>query len=108
MMRARKMVGSAQLREGAGLLQHGSILLAGRQDLVRGVTRGGGPPDLAGSLAEALGFYLEPRLVAAAVGTAAAERWGGDWVRHEVPGELLDDASAHEVRFRSPAWTWRA
>jgi lipoyl(octanoyl) transferase len=108
MMGGRKVVGSAQLREGAGLLQHGSILLAGRQDQVREVTRGGGSPDLAGSLAEALERRPEPRLVADAVGSAAAERWGGDWVSGEVPGDLLDDAAAYEVRFRSPAWTWRA
>ena len=50
MVGGRKAVGSAQLREGVGLLQHGSILLAGRQDVVHAVTRGGSQPDLAGSL----------------------------------------------------------
>ena len=64
MIGGRKVVGSAQLREGAGLLQHGSILLTGRQTWCSEVTRGGGPPDLAGALAEALGPRPEPREVA--------------------------------------------
>ncbi len=38
-----------------GLLQHGSILLAGRQTTVREVTLGGGPPDLSAPLAEVIG-----------------------------------------------------
>jgi lipoate-protein ligase A len=107
MVGGRKAVGSAQLREGAGLLQHGSILLAGRQDLVRQVTLGGGPPDLAGPLAEALARPPDPRRVAEAVATAAVRRWAGEWTRDEVPGDLLHDAAEHEVRFRSPDWTWR-
>jgi lipoate-protein ligase A len=104
----RKVVGSAQLREGTGLLQHGSILLAGRQATVREVTVNGAPPDLAGSLAEAIGRAPDIREVADIVAAVAADRWGGDWRRETVSAELLADAARHEVRFRSPEWTWRA
>src|SRR5207249_7259987 len=35
----RKLVGSAQVREGRAFLQHGSILLAGSQDVITAVSR---------------------------------------------------------------------
>ena len=104
----RKVVGSAQLREGAGLLQHGSILLRGQQAPVQDVTLGARPRDLAGPLADAIGRSPGLLEVADAVATAAADRWGGAWERTAMPADLLSDAALHEVRFRSPEWTWRA
>lgn len=104
----RKLVGSAQLRERGGLLQHGSLLLRGRQATVQELTRGGAPPDLAGALAETTGCPAEPGEVAAAVAQAASERWGGAWERTSLPADLLSEAERYEVRFRSPGWTWRA
>jgi hypothetical protein len=99
-------VGSAQLREGAGLLQHGSLLLAGGQTTVREVTRGGAPFDLAVPLADA-GGTPDPHVVAEAVAGAAAERWEGAWERTSAEPALLAEASSHEAKFRSPDWTWR-
>jgi lipoate-protein ligase A len=107
-VRGRKLVGSAQLREGAGLLQHGSLLLVGQQGTVHEVTRNVAPADLAMPLAEALGDAPDPVMVADAVASAAAERWGGTWERTSPDPALLAEASPHEVRFRSPDWTWRA
>jgi lipoyl(octanoyl) transferase len=107
-VRGRKLVGSAQLREGAGLLQHGSVLLAGQQSTVREVTRNGSPADHALALSDAIGDTPDPGVVADAVAVAAAERWGGTWQRTSPDPALLAEASSHEVRFRSPDWTWRA
>ena len=104
----RKLVGSAQLREGAGLLQHGSVLLTGRQSTVHEVTLGGASTDLAMPLADATEGTPDPATVAEAVAAAAAERWGGTWERTSPDPALLAEASPHEVRFRSPDWTWRA
>ncbi len=104
----RKLVGSAQLREGGALLQHGSILLGGRQSVVRDVTLGGGPPDLAGSLHDVTGRPASLQMVAAAVTAAAAERWGGTWKPGALNADLLAEAGRHEPTFRSPDWTWRA
>ena len=104
----RKLVGSAQLREGAGLLQHGSILLDGGQATVHRLTLGGAPPDLAGPLADTTGRRPDVGEVAGAVARAASERWGGTWERCPAGADLLAEAARHEVRFRSPAWTWRA
>lgn len=102
----RKVVGSAQVREGAGLLQHGSILLVGGQSTVHDLTLGGGPPDFAAPLPYATNLPAEQ--VAAAVATAAADRWGGEWEPTSGPTGLLAQAARHEPRFRSPTWTWRA
>jgi lipoate-protein ligase A len=104
----RKVVGSAQLREGVGLLQHGSILLTGQQGIVQDITLGGGPPDLAGPLADAIGRSPGALEVADAVAAAAADRWGGSWNRTPVSADLLAEAARHEARFRSLEWTWRA
>jgi lipoyl(octanoyl) transferase len=104
----RKLVGSAQLREGTGLLQHGSVLLAGRQTPVQEVTRGSRSVDLAAPLADATGRAPDPGEVAEAVATAATDRWGGVWERGSPDPALLAEASSHGVRFRSPDWTWRA
>ena len=104
----RKVVGSAQVREGSGLLQHGSILLSGLQTAVSNVTLDGGPPDLSVPLAEVIGRSADIREVAEAVAGAAADRWGGTWERTPVSADLVADASRYEPRFRSPEWTWRA
>ena len=104
----RKAVGSAQLREGTGLLQHGSILLAGHQTTVHEVTLGGGPPDLSAPLAAAIGRAPDLVEVAEAVAAAAEDHLGGAWQRAPVSADLLAEASLHEPRFRSPDWTWRA
>ncbi len=107
-IRGRKLVGSAQLREGDALLQHGSLLLAGGQRTLGDVTLGNAPVDLALSLAEASPAASDPLQVAEAVATAAAERWRGAWDRTTADAALLAEAASHEARFRSPAWTWRA
>jgi lipoate-protein ligase A len=104
----RKVVGSAQLREGAGLLQHGSILLAGLQTTVHDITLGGGPADLSAPLANVIGRSPDLLEIAEAVAGAAADRWRGTWERTPVSAELLAGAARHEAWFRSPEWTWRA
>jgi lipoyl(octanoyl) transferase len=107
MVDGRKVVGSAQLREGTALLQHGSILLENDQSTVAAVTRGDAPPDLSTPLARLLGRPLSREDVAAAVAMAAARRWGAPAQRVEVPVEILERADTHGARFRSTAWTWR-
>jgi lipoyl(octanoyl) transferase len=102
----RKAVGSAQLREGGALLQHGSILLAGRQALVHELTVGSAAPDLAGPIREPKDGAPDPARVADAVATAASERWGGEWSPTAVSEAVVGEAGRHELRFRSPDWTW--
>jgi len=54
------------------VLQHGSLLLAGRQSVLQEVTRGDSPADLAIALADATGEIPDPAAVADAVAGAAA------------------------------------
>jgi lipoyl(octanoyl) transferase len=108
MVGGRKVVGSAQLRQGEALLQHGSILVGDDQSTVGAVTRGAAPPDLAAPLDAILPTPLEEEDLIAAIARAAAERWRGGWKRCEVSGEVLIAASRHTPRFRSPEWTWGA
>lgn len=103
---AGKLVGSAQVRQGTALLQHGSILLGGSQRLVADITAGSPPPLCDSTLSAALGRPVGFDEVALAIRDAALE-WQHGW--HEVrdDGPLLDAARPHENRFRSPDWTWR-
>lgn len=95
----RKVIGSAQVREGAAFLQHGSILLAGSQDVVRVVTRqsaeAGRETTLAAILGRPVGF--------GEVAEAIIEVWGEDL----TSTNLHQPPPASTTRFLDPAWTWR-
>ena len=74
------LVGSAQVREGTALLQHGSILLeSGTQEVVKRVTRGDASPVRATSLAAALGRAATFEEVADALAATAMDEWTGAW-----------------------------
>lgn len=108
MLHGRKAVGSAQLREGGGLLQHGSILLGGSQAVVSEVTRGSPPLDASIGLDAALGAQAEFHQVARAVAAAAAGAWDGGWDQEEADWPALQAGMArHGVKFQSSEWTWR-
>ena len=101
LVHGRKVVGSAQVRQGDAFLQHGSILLGGSQDFVARVSRQGAAPAGAGSLSAA----LERRVEFDQVVHAIARTWPED-------GEAVRSSpSAHPpIRlsaFTDPAWTWR-
>ncbi|HEX3236287.1 MAG TPA: lipoate--protein ligase family protein [Gemmatimonadales bacterium] len=106
MVQGRKAVGSAQLRQGGALLQHGSILLETDQAVVQAVTRGTPLPDLAGPLASLLSAPPSAEELVDAIASTAVERWGGRWERQPSGDALVDGASRHAARFRSDAWTW--
>ena len=96
----RKVVGSAQLRQGDAFLQHGSILLQGTQEIVSRVSHLLGPVGGESSLAYALGRAVSFDEVAGAI----MEESGAE----PAETEWLDRAAAtHVPHFRSPEWTWR-
>jgi lipoate-protein ligase A len=99
--RGRKVVGSAQVRQGTAFLQHGSILLGGSQDLVARVSRTPGPPTNATTLSEALGRRVEFAEVSAAI----RESWLEDDAAWESTG--LPFPPSRLAAFADPAWTWR-
>jgi lipoate-protein ligase A len=95
----RKVVGSAQVREGRAFLQHGSILLAGSQELVTAVSRE--PP--AASAATTLSAELGRPVTWQEVADGVAGAWSDD-ITSAALYRPLPPASAH---FSDPAWTWR-
>jgi lipoate-protein ligase A len=110
MVSGRKVVGSAQLRRGGALLQHGSIMLEDDQSMVAGLTRGAaadhGSEPPAVPLAALLGRRLRAREVVEVIARAAATRWRGAWKRISDPDPILTAAAVHFAQFQSPAWTW--
>ena len=102
-----KLVGSAQFRQNGALLQHGSLLLSGSQDVVRDVARGPASTAQCSTLAAELGRPVAFDEVASAV-AAAASAWPGTW--HELRGPSATVralAERHAVQFQSAEWTWR-
>ena len=111
MIEGRKVVGSAQLRQGGALLQHGSILLADNQGLVLGLTRGATIAPLSQRSQPALktpgeSNSFRSREISGAIVQAAESRWPGEWDRVPDPGPVLRTASSFYPHYRSAAWTW--
>ena len=94
----RKVVGSAQARRGSALLQHGSVLLAGSQELARLLSRDRGSRGGDTTLAAALGRPVSFAETAAALIEA--------WDAPLLPPLAALPRSA-PTGFHDPAWTWR-
>jgi len=93
----RKVVGSAQVRQGDAFLQHGSILLDGSQDIVQQVSVRPGAPARAVTLREALGRVVAFDEVAEAI----AGVFGVDRREAGQPFSLVSSP------FSQSSWTWR-
>jgi lipoate-protein ligase A len=95
LVRGRKVIGSAQVRQGTAFLQHGSILLDGSQDMIGAVSR---QPSAvrATSLSEVLGRWIGFPEVAEAIIAA----WGTTVADLHQPPRT-------STAFSDPAWTWR-
>ncbi len=108
MIGGRKVVGSAQLRQGGALLQHGSILLQDNQSVVLGLTRGAiiarSPQRF--DDAPKRGEPLHRRELAGAITRAAGIRWPGEWNREPDLEPPLDSAASLFPHYRSVEWTW--
>ncbi len=106
-MDGKKVVGSAQLREGGAFLQHGSILLAGSQQLVSDVTLGAPPAEGSVALSAVRGTPVSFEEVASAV-AVAARSWSGEWDEERADSMPLPDAIQRRgEQFRGDEWTWR-
>ena len=92
----KKVVGSAQVREGDAFLQHGSILLDGSQELVRSVTRGTAPEGGETTLRALTGRPVSFDEVADAIVSS--------WAPSPSPAPARFVPAG---RFRDADWTWR-
>jgi lipoate-protein ligase A len=102
---SRKLVGSAQLRQGTAFLQHGSILLVDEQRLIDGLSKGTLPLD--GPAPSQPDNELPAADLIEAISATAQARWAGRWHAISNPPQVLQAASHHLPQFRSPAWTWK-
>lgn len=103
-----KVVGSAQLRERGGSLQHGSILLGNKQELVATITRGTAPDVGAASLEELLGRAVTSGEVAKAIHSTWETRYGDlSALGSELSAALDVRTAMHRPRFVDEAWTWK-
>jgi lipoyl(octanoyl) transferase len=95
----RKVIGSAQVRQGRAFLQHGSILLAGSQEIITAVSRKPQAASAATTLSAELGRPVSfDEVVDAIIGI-----WE-DAISHTALDRPRPSATA---RFLDPAWTWR-
>jgi lipoate-protein ligase A len=111
----RKLVGSAQWRDGGALLQHGSLLLhddqATAEQLRLGIAdhadAGEDGAVRAAALVDLLERTPEEEELAAALRAGFSEELGVEVV--DAPPDLPDPGLVErlEARFRDPAWTWR-
>jgi lipoyl(octanoyl) transferase len=107
LVEGRKVVGSAQLCRGSGLLQHGSILLEDAQHLVESLRYGPlRSPTPSPSQRYPLGRSLDAGALSEAVVQSAMTRWSGGWKRWNQPEQVLQAAGQYFPHFQSVEWTW--
>lgn len=99
LVHGRKVIGSAQVRHGAALLQHGSILLDGSQDIARAVSRQQSAVRGETTLREALGRLVSFDEVADAIVRA--------WCDAVTLNTLRPPPPPCAALYSDPAWTWR-
>jgi lipoate-protein ligase A len=105
----RKLVGSAQWRDGGAVLQHGSILLHNDQELVERL-RVDGPPVAevpAVGLAELLGAEPDRAELETALAAGFEETLGVELDRGPLAPDEAERAEARRARYEDPDWTWR-
>lgn len=108
LLQGRKLVGSAQMRRGGGILQHGSILIEPRIDKLTACLRLPDSPegieDGVAGLAEV--GLTEPARIAAAISDAFAGRFGISLVQAPLePTELAAARALANSKYQSAAWT---
>jgi lipoyl(octanoyl) transferase len=106
MVHGRKVVGSAQIRVGTGMLQHGSILLDDDQRRVAALTVGAPASGMEAPLNAVLARRVDAATVAESLAAAARGSWPGGWTELD-PTVALERAARHLPFFSSEEWTWR-
>ena len=111
MIGGRKVVGSAQLRQGGALLQHGSILLEDNQGFVVGLTQGASLASTPSDPAGPRGPSPTPpfRIAGGRRGESPARPApAGPVTGNRIPIRAgAEGAPPNTIsHYRSPAWTW--
>ena len=107
MMGEKKLVGSAQLRVGCALLQHGSIIIDGDQSLLNQLT--GKLHDVVSpaTLRSVLGVVQQDEVVFGVI-EGLQHVLGGFWEEGQCLSEEREEADRLErSRYSQEEWTWR-
>jgi lipoate-protein ligase A len=104
----RKLVGSAQVRDGDFLLQHGSILVDDDQYLLAELLASGDVAPPAATLRTLTGRAVTIEEFAGALGRAVGAVDGSEPCPMELDDSLLEDVrSLVRTRYDVADWTWR-
>jgi lipoate-protein ligase A len=103
----RKLIGSAQVRIGGSVLQHGSIILDGDQDLLRRLRGDGEPVPPPATLKSVLGAVPAIPLLSSCIREGLAETLGGAWEGDEYRHDEKMAARELQAHYEDSGWTWR-
>jgi lipoate-protein ligase A len=103
----RKLIGSAQVRMGDAVLQHGSIILDGDQDLLRRLRGDENPVPPPATLKGVLGRVPAQEVLTEVLRTGLAEVLGGEWMTDILRADEKSAAQELEGHYLDREWTWR-
>lgn len=103
----RKLVGSAQVRLGDRILQHGSLILDGDQGALGRIRGDGEDVPSTATVRGLLGMLPDVDLLARSLKDGLALALGGDWREGEFRAEEERAARELEAHYLDPGWTWR-
>jgi lipoate-protein ligase A len=103
----RKLIGSAQVKLGETILQHGSLILDGDQDLLRTLRGDREPVPASATLRSLLGGLPSVDRLGLAIQEGLAHTLGGTWESGSYRKAELDAAGKWEEHYRDREWTWR-
>lgn len=103
----RKLIGSAQVRVGASVLQHGSIILDGDQDLLRRLRGDEDPVPAPATLKSVLGVVPDDLVLGRSLQEGLSQTLGGSWARDDYRSDEKMAAKEMEAHYEDSGWTWR-
>jgi len=103
----RKLVGSAQVRLGPAVLQHGSIILDGDQGLLGRLRRDGQSVPPPATLRGVLGSMPDGGLLRSSIRKGLEEVLGGGWEDSDYRPDEKMAARGLEGHYGDAGWTWR-
>jgi len=107
MAMGRKLIGSAQVRLDDVVLQHGSIILDGNQDVLRRLRGDAEPVPPPATLRSLLGTVPEVSLLELSIQEGLAETLGGSWSAGKYRENEKMAEEELRIHYEDSAWTWR-
>ena len=106
--KGRKLVGSAQVRLGSALLQHGSVILRGDQGPVVRLSGGHEDPAPPATVEDLADDAVDDAAVTEALSAGLRLALGGSWDEGAYRSWEIDAADRLERdRYATEGWTWR-